>query len=51
MGSERVVCGSDYPYDFQSHQLAKAEMSGLSSKDKDNVMGGTIAAIVKKVSH
>ncbi len=46
VGSERVVCGSDYPYDIQAHQLAKAEMSGLSSKDKDNVMGETISRLL-----
>ncbi|MDG6994907.1 MAG: amidohydrolase [Nitrososphaerota archaeon] len=46
VGSERVVCGSDYPYDIQAHQLAKAEMSGLSSKDKDNVLGDTISKLL-----
>lgn len=46
IGSERVICGSDYPYDLQAHQLAKAEMSGLNSKDKDNVLGDTIANLI-----
>jgi len=47
-GAEHVLLGTDYPYDMgMEHPIDFIGGAGLKSKEKDQIMGGNAAALLK----